>query len=230
MARILLAEDDLLLAQTVCTALEAFEYAIEHVSSGDDALQILESQSFDLLILDWNMPGSSGIEVCKQFRKAGKKEPVLMLTSRSGIDDKEEGLYSGADDYLTKPFEVRELLARIKSLLRRPANYADKLLKLGEITVDLDSRILKRDEQLQRLQPRELALLEFFMRRPGQLLSAEAIFTGVWGSDFEGSEIALRSCLAKLRKALASLGYADLIETVHGAGYKLRLPDGNKKA
>ncbi len=224
MARILIAEDDLMIAEFIGESMIETGHQIEHAANGDDAQQFLETQTFDLLILDWNLPGRSGVELCKSFRKAGKKEPVIILTSRASIDDKEEGFDAGADDYLTKPFDPRELIARVKSLLRRPAEYRESVLVLGEIQIDMDGRTLNRDGTVLKIQPRELALLDFFMRRSGQLLSSEAIFTAVWGSDFEGSEIALRSCLAKLRKILAQLGYKDLIQTVHGSGYKFQKP------
>lgn len=224
MPRILVADDDVLLSDMIADNLAKHGYKTELVRDGGDAMQLVRSQSFDLLILDWNMPGATGIEICRKFRQIGKNEPVIMLTARSEIEDKEEGLYAGADDYLTKPFDIRELIARIKSLLRRPANYMDNLEKLGPITIDFDGRILRKGEIAIRLQPRELDLLQFFMRRPGQLLGAEALLSGVWGSDFEGSEIALRSCLAKLRKALSALGHNDVIQTVHGFGYRFVAP------
>lgn len=225
MARILLAEDDSFLSQAIIDGLSALGYEVEHADNGNDAEAFVRGHYFDLLILDWNLPGATGLEICRAFRKMGKSEPVLFLTSRADIDDKEDALGSGADDYLTKPFDMRELVARIKSLLRRPSNYIEHSIKLGEIILDLDSRTLTNAEKEVRLQPRELALLEFFIRRPGQVLSNEALLSGVWGADFDGSEVALRSCLAKLRKALATLGYDNVIETIHGFGYRLKLLD-----
>ncbi len=224
MARILLAEDDIILSQMILDNLTALGFAVEISHDGIDASEFVRNQSYDLLILDWNLPGMTGIEICTLFRKLGKTEPVLMLTSKSEIADKEKGLDSGADDYLTKPFDFRELAARVKSLLRRPSSYVQKVVRLGDISVDMDARTLSRADASLRLPPRELALLEFFMRRPGHVLGTESLLSGVWGSDFDGSEVALRSCLAKLRKALSTLGYVDLIETVHGFGYRLKLP------
>jgi DNA-binding response OmpR family regulator len=224
MMRILLAEDDVVLSQMISENLGSLGFVVEVSHDGLHAAEFLRAHPFDLLILDWNLPGMTGIELCTLFRKLGRNEPVLMLTSRSGIADKEEGLDSGADDYLTKPFEARELAARVKALLRRPSGYIQKVIRLGEIFVDMEARTLSRAESSLRLPPRELALLEFFMRRPGQVIGSESLLTGVWGSDFDGSEVALRSCLAKLRKALTTLGYEGVIETVHGFGYKFNPP------
>lgn len=223
MARILLAEDDALLGQSLLDGLTISGYNVEVAKDGDDAYAFIQSHSFDLLILDWNLPGRSGLEVCRAFRKLGKTEPVLFLTSRVDIDDKSEAFDSGADDYLTKPFHLRELVMRIRALLKRPAKSVSHVAQLAELEIDLDARTLAKGSTVVRLQPRELALLEFFLRRPGQVLGAEALLSGVWGADFEGSEIALRSCLAKLRKALSTFGYGDAIETVHGFGYRFRL-------
>jgi OmpR-family two-component system manganese-sensing response regulator len=224
MPRILLADDDALLANMVRDALAEQGHTVEVTNTGADAAQILEAQMFDLLILDWNMPECTGVELCKRLRKQGKHDPILLLTGRSDIEDKEVGLDAGADDYLTKPFELRELIARVKSLLRRPASYVSNQQRLAEITIDFEAHTLTRHGQVAKLKPREFELLEFFLRRQGHLLSGELLLSSVWGADFDGSEIALRSCLAKLRKALASLGYPELIETVHGCGYRLKNP------
>ncbi|HEY9718309.1 MAG TPA: response regulator transcription factor [Trichormus sp.] len=224
MARILLADDDSMLCDMIADGLSLQGYTIDVVGDGNDAMAFVRSHTFDLLILDWGLPGMTGLEICRNFRQMGKAEPVLFLTGKTDISDKEQGLNSGADDYLTKPFDMRELIVRVRSLLRRPANYFNHLAKIGDVEIDLDARQLRQGEKSLHLQPRELALLEFFLRRPGQVLGSEALLSGVWGSDFDGSEVALRSCLAKLRKALASLGYDNVIETVHGFGYRFKPP------
>lgn len=219
MARILVAEDDAILSQTVCAGLSELGYAVELATNGSDAEAFVRYHYFDLLILDWNLPGLSGLEVCRTFRKLGKVEPVLFLTSRSDVDDKVEAFSLGASDYLTKPFHVRELAARVKSLLRRPADYAAESLQIGEISLDLNTRALQREGNVIRLQPREMALLEFLVKRPGQVLGIPVLLSAVWGEEFDGSDMVLRSCVAKLRKALATLGHPDSIQTIHGFGY-----------
>jgi len=224
MARILLAEDDSMLRDMIADTLSLQGYTVDVAADGNDAMAFVRSHVFDLLILDWSLPGVTGLEICRSFRQMGKAEPILFLTAKSAISDKEQGLNSGADDYLTKPFDIRELIVRVKSLLRRPANYFSHLAKIGDMMVDLDARELRCGEKSLHLQPRELALIEFFLRRPGQVLGREALLSGVWGADFDGSEIALRSCLAKVRKALASFGYDNVIETVHGFGYRFTPP------
>lgn len=222
MARILLVEDDVLLSQMIVDKLTPLGFAVEVTHNGKDALAFVGDYSFDLLMLDWDLPEVTGLEICKFYRQKGATGPVLFLTAKTDIADKEAGLDSGADDYLTKPFDMRELIARVKSLLRRPATYVGSTIRNGDLELELETRELKCGANLIRLQPREIALLEFLMRRVGQVLNSETLLAGVWGSDFDGSEIALRSCLAKLRKALAHVGQSDAIETVHGFGYRMK--------
>lgn len=221
---ILVAEDDETLRSAVVDALSSEGYKISAASSGTDAIALCEQGKFDLLILDWNMPGYSGIEVSKFYRKKGNAEPILFLTSRSDIVDKEMAFDGGADDYLTKPFNLRELLLRVKALLKRPVAIIDDAVQIGSVVFEAKSGILKRKDQSIKLQPREAELLLFFIKRPGQLVKAEAVRTAVWGAEFEGSDVALRACLAKVRKALASFHLEKCIETVHGFGYQFNPP------
>lgn len=225
MGAILVAEDDELLRAAVVDALSGEGHKISAASSGTDAMSLCEMGTFDLLILDWNMPGHSGIEVSKAYRKKGNAEPILFLTSRSDIVDKEAAFAGGADDYLTKPFQLRELLLRVRALLKRPVGILDENIKLGAATFDPRSGVLTNESVQVKLQPREADLLLFFIKRPAQVLKADAVRTAVWGVDFEGSDVALRACLAKVRKALAACDLDDCIETVHGFGYKF-IPPG----
>ena len=222
MARILLVEDNLVLSQALADGLSELGHTVEVANDGDIALVFLKTNTFDLLILDWNIPGKTGLELCGFFRKLGRTEPVLFLTSREDITDKSQAFESGADDYLTKPFHMRELELRVKALLKRPIQSINALLKIADLEINLTDGTLKRAETIIHLQPRELALLEFFLRRPGHVIKAEVLLSGVWGSEFDGSDVALRSCLAKLRKALSAVGMSDAIETVHGYGYRLK--------
>ena len=220
MARILVADDDCALTEMIAENLRALDHVVEVANHGDDAEDFAKSHLFDLLILDWNMPGKTGVDICCSYRQQGKSEPILLLTAKSNIADKEEGLYAGADDYLTKPFDLRELMARVSVLLRRPPIYVNKLLSVGDLRLDLEARTVSCRQKTLRFQPRELALLEFLCKRTGQVIGSEALLSAVWGSEFEGTEIALRSCLVKLRKALTALESATSIETVHGFGYR----------
>ncbi len=224
-ATILLAEDDDILRSAVFDALSTEGYKVSIASSGTDAVAFCDLGRFDLLILDWNMPGRSGIEVSKYYRQKGNAEPILFLTSRSDIKDKEIAFDGGADDYLTKPFDLRELLLRVKALLKRPVAIIKDELKIGTVSFELKSGLLKGKEQSVKLQPRETELLLFFIKRPGQILKAEGVRTAVWGAEFEGSDVALRACLAKVRKALAVFELEKCIETVHGFGYQFNPPD-----
>ena len=222
---ILLAEDDETLRSAVYDALSTEGYKVSAASSGTDAIALCEQGKFDLLIVDWNMPGHTGIDVSKFYRQKGNAEPILFLTSRSDIVDKEAAFNGGADDYLTKPFNLRELLLRVKALLKRPVAIISDEIHLGAVSFEPKSGILKQKDHSVKLQPREAELLLFFIKRPGQLVKAEAVRMAVWGPEFEGSDVALRACLVKVRKALAAFGLEKCIETVHGFGYQFNLPD-----
>jgi DNA-binding response OmpR family regulator len=225
MPRILIAEDDESLSAMILDKLVAIGYAVERTANGTDALALAQSYEFDLLILDWNLPGLSGLEICREIRAKRRTDPILFLTAKTDIADKETGLDSGADDYLTKPFDMRELTARVRSLLRRSPQYVGDVVRFADVTLDRESGQLRNNEKQVHLKPREASLLEFFIRRSGHVLNSEVLLSGVWGTEFDGTEIALRSCLAKLRKALAQLGYEDVIETVHGFGYRFKAPN-----
>jgi DNA-binding response OmpR family regulator len=218
MSKILLVEDDVDLAGMVRQNLAREHATIEVVHSGSEALDVLAVSDFDLLILDWELPGASGIEVCKWYRDKGGTSPVLMLTGKAAIVDKETGLDSGADDYLTKPFSMRELSARARAALRRHSGAASNVLVHGGYKLDPHKFQLEKDGKQIALQPREFALLEFLMRHQGVVFSPEALIERIWRSDTEAGIDALRACVKRLRKKLDD---ADLIETVHGMGYRL---------
>lgn len=220
MASILLAEDDELLRMTVIDALTVAGHKVTSANTGTEAMALCEMGTFDLVILDWNMPGHSGIQVGRCYREQHKAEPILFLTSRSDLDDKEMAFSIGADDFLTKPFQLRELMMRVTALLRRPVGFIDDQILIGNANFDIKTGIISLGKLQAKLQPREAELLLFFLKRPKQVLKAELIRTAVWGSEFEGSDVALRACLAKVRKALAVFELDECIETVHGFGYQ----------
>ncbi|MBX9687763.1 MAG: response regulator transcription factor [Candidatus Obscuribacterales bacterium] len=224
MSSVLVAEDDELLRSAVVDALSSEGHKVSPAKNGSDAKALCEIATFDLLILDWNMPGCSGVEVSKSYRSQGKAEPILFLTSRSDIVDKEAAFAGGADDYLTKPFQLRELMIRVRALLKRPVGFVEDKIKIADLIFDPKSGVLSRAADEVKLQPREAELLLFFAKHPGQVVKAEAVRTAVWGADFEGSDVALRACLAKVRKALANFNLEKCIETVHGFGYKYNPP------
>jgi DNA-binding response OmpR family regulator len=227
MAKILVVEDDPELAQLVSAWLKNEHHTVESVADGKEALERLKFYSYDVAILDWMLPGMNGPEVCREFRSAGGITPILMLTAKRNVDDKEQGLDSGADDYLTKPFELKELSARIRALLRRPANLSSSVLKIGYLELEPKSLKVKIIDQEIDLLPKEFALLQFFMRHPGQIFNAEALLDRVWASDSDASPEAVRTHIKRLRKKITVAGHPSLLSTVHGAGYKLEIPSGS---
>jgi len=223
MAKVLVVEDDVTLQRMICDWLALEHYNVEQAFDGNDASEKLRFYQYDVVILDWQLPGSSGIEVVRQFRSAGGKTPVLMLTGKSTIPDKEEGFDSGADDYLTKPFHMKELSARLRALLRRPSSLVSEVLQVGPLKMDRRNHVVQMGEDKVDLKPTEYALLEFLMRHPGQVFSAEALLDRVWSSQSDATVDALTTCIKRLRKKIIVEGQEPLIKTVYGVGYKLEI-------
>lgn len=223
LAKILLADDDVIACKQLKDLLELDNHVVDAVHSGNDALEYLLSAHFDLIILDWNMPGYSGPEVCRKYRSQGGKSPVLMLTAREEVDEKEEGFESGVDDYLTKPYHLKELMARLKALLRRPAVFTDTVLNLGGLCLDSSNHSVSLDGKDIKLLPLEFAILEFLMKRPGQPFSAEALLSRVWSTESDPSPEVVRTYIKTLRKKIQSDTGGPKINTVFGVGYKIDL-------
>lgn len=220
MSKILLAEDDDLVSRTIADGLgkEGVE-VLEQVISGKEALFRLTTFSYDLAILDWGLPELSGLEVCRQYRDQGGKIPILMLTGRSEIADKESGLDSGADDYLTKPFSMRELLARCRALLRRSPNLVSTELKVANIVLNTRNTSVHKDGVAVSLLPKEFSVLHFLLRNRNQTFDVDALLSQIWSSEAEVSEEAVRQTIARLRKKIESPGGAPIIKTRKGFGY-----------
>lgn len=220
MTKLLLVEDQKDFADAVRDWLVAQNYLVDIANDGSEALQYLRSGEYDLLILDLNLPGVSGIDVARTFRRQGGKAPIIMLTGNKTIDDKELGFDAGADDYLTKPFNMRELSMRVKAQLRRTSAVDDGCLEIGELKIFPDEhRVLKGGNEVTFL-PKEFALLLFFAKNPGKVFSAEALIQRVWPSDAEASPDTIRSYITRLRNKLGVNGDKQMIVTVHGVGYK----------
>lgn len=222
-SKILIVDDEQELAEGLRRALARDKHLIELAFDGQQAVDLLSVSKFDLIILDWMMPKKSGVEVCSWLRRSRHdKTPVLMLTAKAELDDKENGLDSGADDYLTKPFHLREFQARVRALLRRvgSAEPNDELV-CGKVTLYVKERKVTRDNVAVKLEPKEFNLLEFLMRHPSQPFTADALVTRVWESDSEVSPDAVRVYIRMLRKKLDLPGDQSIIETVHGSGYKI---------
>jgi DNA-binding response OmpR family regulator len=224
MSKILLVEDDTEMCGWLADWFKQENFVFESAHNGEDALQLMEQFEFDVIILDWGLPDISGIEVCRRYRSTGGEAPVLFLTGKGDIDDKEKGLDSGADDYLTKPFDVRELAARVRSLLRRPKQILPVELTVNGVALDLKTRVVREGTKNLRLMPKECALLEFLMRHPDTIYSSKALLDAVWRSDSDSSEDTVRTCMRTLRLKLQKLGRDDLIKTILGSGYIIELP------
>ncbi|MCA9805295.1 MAG: response regulator transcription factor [Cyanobacteria bacterium HKST-UBA02] len=219
MAKLLLADDDFELVRGLSRYLNSQGYVVETALTGGDALQMLSGFSFEIVILDWQLGDMTGVEVLRQYRSSGGKAPVLMLTGLSDLDSKEAGLDAGADDYLTKPFEVRELSARLRSLLRRPAHLISTDMEADGVNLEIETRTVSNGNQSVRLSKREAALLEFLLRHKDRHFSSAQIRDNVWPLDSEGSEDTVRTCIRTLRQKLSRIGRADLIRTDLKCGY-----------
>ena len=224
--KILVVDDDRGLRDVLRRSLVLSGYDVELAESGSDALAQLSSKDPDAVILDIGLPDIDGLEVCRLLRREANRVPVLMLTARDAVSDRIEGLDAGADDYLVKPFDVDELKARMRALLRRssPESDADGELTFGELRLDSDRHGVVIGEQFVELTRTEFQLLELLMRNPRRVLPHSLIYDRVWGYDFGPSSNALRVYIGYLRRKLEDAGSVSEIHTVRGVGYALREP------
>ncbi|MCD7835896.1 MAG: response regulator transcription factor [Lachnospiraceae bacterium] len=219
--RLLLAEDEDELSRALVTLLKRNNYSVDAVSNGQDALDYLETGVYDGAILDIMMPQMDGITVLKKIRASGSSVPVLLLTARAEIDDRVLGLDAGADDYLTKPFAMKELLARIRAMTRRRSDTTNNLLTFGNVTLDRASYQLSGPNTSFKLSGKEFQMLELLMINPGQVISAEQFMEKIWGFDSETENNVVWVYLSYLRKKLSSLGADIAIKAVRGVGYSI---------
>jgi len=223
--KILVVDDERAVRESLRRALELEGYEIELAEDGRQALDRLESEAQpDAVVLDVLMPGVDGLEVCRTLRKSGSSVPVLMLTARTQVEDRVEGLDAGADDYLTKPFALEELLARLRALLRRTSDGAGEMLRFEELELDPGTREVRRGGEPIELTRTEFSLLELFMLNPRQVLTRSVIFERVWGYDFGYGSNSLDVYIGYLRRKTEAGGKQRLIQTVRGVGYALREP------
>jgi two-component system response regulator MprA len=221
--RILVVDDERAVRDSLRRALELEGYEIELAGDGREALYRLETDSQpDAVILDVLMPGLDGLEVCRRIRASGSSVPVLMLTARDAVANRVEGLDAGADDYVTKPFALEELLARVRALIRRSTDGADEKLRFADLELDPGTREVTRGGEPIELTRTEFALLELFMRNPRQVLTRSIIFERVWGYDFGFASNSLDVYIGYLRRKTETGGRPRLIHTVRGVGYALR--------
>jgi two-component system, OmpR family, response regulator MprA len=221
--KILVVDDERAVRESLRRALELEGYEIALAEGGEEALRRLASNAEpDAMILDVLMPGVDGLEVCRRLRSEGSRLPVLMLTARVEVEDRVEGLDAGADDYLTKPFALEELKARLRALLRRTTNGTGEILRFADLELEPGTREVRRGGEPIELTRTEFSLLELFLRNPRQVLTRSVIFERVWGYDFGYASNSLDVYIGYLRRKTEAGGKPRLIHTVRGVGYALR--------
>ena len=219
--RILIAEDEVTIARALKVMLERNKYAVDVVHNGKDALDYIQAASYDALVLDIMMPGMDGLTVLREARALGITTPALFLTAKAEVEDRVTGLDAGADDYLPKPFDASEFLARVRALTRRSNTYASSALSFGTVTLDCSQYLLKTTSGEVRLNNKEFQLMELFLRHPRQVFSSEHLMEKVWGLDAEAEMDVVWTYIGFLRKKLKTLQADIEIKTIRGAGYAL---------
>jgi DNA-binding response OmpR family regulator len=219
---ILLAEDDLQLGELIEFMLKKKGgYKVDWVMEGEAAYEYAKASHFDILILDWMMPNGDGVTVCRNLRREGYSGAILMLTAKDAVEDRIEGLDAGADDYLVKPFEIDELLARLRALLRR--NYApilEEQISIHNMVLNRTSQTVSKGKEEIQLSPREFQLLDLLVQNKGQVLPREVILDRIWGFDADVSTKTIDATIKLLRKKLDLIGKQDLLQSIRGVGYK----------
>jgi two-component system response regulator MprA len=225
--RVLVIEDDDAVRAAIRRALLLGGYDVHLAENGEQGLLKTQTEVPDAIILDLGLPDIDGMQVTRTLRGSGNRTPILMLTARDAIDDRVDGLEAGADDYLVKPYDVRELQARLRAIMRRHVEDGDgRVLRFGELELDPDLHAAKVSERVVELTRTEYQLLELLMLNPRRVLTSELIYDRVWGYDFGRSGNALRVYIGYLRRKLEEEGGRRLIQTVHGIGYVLKEPSG----
>jgi two-component system, OmpR family, copper resistance phosphate regulon response regulator CusR len=223
--RILLIEDEPAIADFVVRGLREEGFAVEHARDGDEGWHYLETRDWDVVLLDWWLPGADGLALLKRFRQAGRHTPVLFLTARDAVSDRVRGLDTGADDYLCKPFAFDELLARVRALLRRPGRGEGIVLRQADVTIDLATHRAERAGRRLDLTAKEHALLVLFLRHPDEVLSRTRIYEHVWEERYDGLSNTLEVHVMELRRKLEAHG-PRLIHTLRGRGYVFSTREG----
>jgi|AGTN01.1.fsa_nt_gi Response regulators consisting of a CheY-like receiver domain and a winged-helix DNA-binding domain len=228
-AKILLVDDDHQVAEILEQFMQREGHVFEVATTGEDGLQMMKVFEFDVILLDWSLPGISGLEVCQQYRRAGGSTYIIFLTGQNDIDSREGGLDAGGDDYITKPFEFRDLAARIRTVLRRPSSLLTTELSIDGLNLDPKSRTVTVEEKIVHLMPKESALLEYLMRHPNTNFDSQALLDAVWPSDSEASKETVRTWMRNLRNKLKTVGKESFVKTVLGSGYIVELNKTEKK-
>jgi DNA-binding response OmpR family regulator len=222
--RILVIEDNYRLNSSLQMNLAHEGYSVDTAYDGQEGQDLAELTPYDLIILDILLPKKDGLEVCRELRRRRIHTPILLLTARDSVDDRVRGLDCGADDYLVKPFAMRELLARLRALLRRNHPYTNGRLEIGDLVIDPVAHNVERDERSIDLTPKEFALLEYFMYHPNQVVTREMIEQHIWNYDFECSSNVIDVYVRRLRRKIDDPFEVKLLATVRGIGYRLAPP------
>lgn len=220
--KVLLVEDEKKISDFVVKGLKEQGFVVELAQDGNDGYLHATTQSYDVVVLDIMLPGRDGLSILKSLRKAGNTVPVILVTARGELDERLEGLNLGADDYLTKPFYLDELVARLQALHRRSSGQSLSLMQVEDLVLNVATREVSRGEVSVDLTSREFNLLEYLMRSPGRVLTRTQILEQVWGYDFDPSTNVVDVCVQRLRKKVDAGRDLQLIETVRGAGYRMR--------
>jgi two-component system, OmpR family, response regulator len=224
--RVLIVEDDKRMGAAIRRGLQAEDIVADVATNGEDALWMAGATDFDVLVLDVMLPGIDGFETCRRLREGAVWTPIIMLTARDAIEDRVQGLDQGADDYLTKPFSLAELLARLRALARRGPLERPAVLQVGDLRLDPATRQTWRGEEEIHLSSKEFALLEAFMRRPGEVLSQFQLLDFAWDYDYENRSNVVEVYVRYLREKIDRPFGRESLETVRGAGYRLRKDGG----
>ncbi|MEC4812972.1 MAG: two-component system response regulator RppA [Scytonema sp. PMC 1069.18] len=222
---ILLVEDDIAQLEPLKAALTKAGHTVDAIEDGETAQWLISQKDYDLLILDWMLPKVSGIDLCQDYRRAGKTAPVVMLTAKDSTSDKVYGLDAGADDYLVKPIDIIELLARVRALRRRSPLWQGDKLSLADLHLDLTNLTIERNQVKTQLSGREFQLMEYLMRHPRQILSHTQIEQTLWGWGTEPESNAVTTLVRRLRQRLQIVDAKDWLENVYGMGYRLNVPE-----
>ncbi len=225
--RTLIVEDDVRMAAAIRRGLQAEGIVADVAKRGEDALWMAGATEFDAVVLDVMLPGIDGFETCRQLREDGVWAPIIMLTARDAIEDRVHGLDQGADDYLTKPFSLAELLARLRALVRRGPTKRPTVLQVGDLRLDPATQQVWRGDEEITLSPKEFALMEAFMRRPGEVLSKFDLLERAWDYDYDNRSNVVEVYLRYLRVKIDRPFLVKSLETVRGAGYRLRKDGGS---
>ncbi len=218
--KILLVDDEVALTQSLSQVLKREGYEVDWATDGKTGERLAQTGEYDLLVLDWMLPYCSGLEICQGLRSQHSVTPVLFLTAKDTLDDRVMGLDSGADDYMIKPFELREFLARVRALLRRSSGVNSPFLQVEDLRLDLENQLGDRQGRLIQFSEKECCLLAYFMQHPGQLLTHEKIYQELWSAQEIPNSNVLAAQIRLLRRKIEFPGESPLIHTVYGKGYR----------